>query len=126
MNIKSNKKTWLGAMFSFALVAIMGLTFAFKASNHVESKKATYFFRYDGPLGSEANESLWTSVSSTEPSCSGDNDGCLIEVNEDYTSQIGSNPRILNTPVPVTTVGLTHKNPQTGTGMIVNAYNKNP
>jgi len=27
---KNNKRAWLGAMFSFALVAVMGLTFAFK------------------------------------------------------------------------------------------------
>ncbi|MCX2432178.1 hypothetical protein [Pedobacter sp. GR22-10] len=35
----NTKKTWLGAMFSFALVAIMGLAFAFKPSNSSANTK---------------------------------------------------------------------------------------
>lgn len=40
MNTKSiNRKTWLGAMFTFALVAVLGLTFAFIPAKPVVEKK---------------------------------------------------------------------------------------
>lgn len=40
MNTKSfNRKTWLGAMFTFALVAVLGLTFAFKPAKPAVEKK---------------------------------------------------------------------------------------
>lgn len=41
MNTKSfNRKTWLGAVFTFALVAVLGLTFAFIPAKSVSEKKA--------------------------------------------------------------------------------------
>jgi len=123
---KNNKRTWLGATFSFALVAIMGLTFAFKAGDKTVKidDPATYFFRYNGQPGSESDQTLWSLVEPTEPSCGGDNDGCLIEVKAAYTEQIGSSERTLTQPVPVVLSG-THKNPDIDTDMIESASNKN-
>ena len=123
---KNNKRTWLGATFSFALVAIMGLTFAFKAGDKTvkTDDPESYFFRYNGQPGFETDQTLWSIVEPTEPSCSGENDGCLIEVKAAYTEQIGSSERTLTQPVPVLILG-NHKNPDTGTDMIETASYKN-
>ncbi|WP_316778923.1 hypothetical protein [Pedobacter antarcticus] len=55
MNTKSfNRKTWLGAVFTFALVAVLGLTFAFIPAKSVSEKKAQpslYWYEVD-PSGS--------------------------------------------------------------------------
>jgi len=119
MNIKSNKKAWLGAMFSFALVAIMGLTFAFKAETSKNQKEDSYFFRYDGTPGSESNKALWTNVSPSEPSCSGTVDGCLIEVAPEAVTTQDSEIVLLN-DVPVTSG--THKNPIIGDDILSASY----
>lgn len=51
MNTKSfNRKTWLGAMFTFALVAVLGLTFAFIPAKPVVEKKvqpSLYWYSID-------------------------------------------------------------------------------
>jgi len=123
---KNNKRTWLGATFSFALVAIMGLTFAFKAGDKTvkTDDPESYFFKYNGPIGSEADQSLWSLVEPTEPACDGRDDGCLIEVDKDYTILDGSNVRLISEPVPVITSGV-HQNPDTSSDMIVSAAYKN-
>lgn len=122
---KNNSKTWLGAVFSIALVAIIGLTFAFKPFNKsriVDDKRTTYFFKYNGAPGFEATKELWTLTDEDEPGCSGQNDGCLIEVNASYTTETGSS-RILNANVPVASGE--HKNPIIGP-MVVSASYKTP
>lgn|GEM_PF-4438815 len=123
-NMKNNKKTWLGAMFSFALVAIMGLTFAFKPANLSKTEKAkrvNYYFRFTGSPSEEADRTLWENVPSTDPACGGTNDGCLIAVDESYTTISGTD-RILTTDVPVTSGS--HQNPVLG-DMVKASFNKN-
>lgn len=62
MNTKSfNRKTWLGAMFTFALVAVLGLTFAFVPAKSVVEKKVQpdlYWYSISsGKLASQLNSS---------------------------------------------------------------------
>lgn len=60
MNTKSfNRKTWLGAVFTFALVAVLGLTFAFIPAKPVVEKKtqpSLYWYSISsGKLASQLN-----------------------------------------------------------------------
>ncbi|RZJ92626.1 hypothetical protein [Pedobacter psychrodurus] len=122
----NTKKTWLGAVFTLALVAIMGLTFAFKPSNSptTEHKRASDYFRYTGPAGSENDKTLWVLVSPEDlPECEGVNDGCTIEVDQTYTSPSGAT-RVLNSNVAVTSGA--HKNPIVDHTIILGATYKNP
>ena len=122
---KNNKRTWLGATFSFALVAIMGLTFAFKAGDKTvkTDDPESYFFKYNGQPGSESDQALWSLVEPTEPSCGGDDDGCLIEVDKDYTELDGLQQRVISQPIPVSSG--THKNPIVDNDMIQSASYRN-
>lgn len=104
------------------LVAFIGFN-SFKTKTEAPNKFITYYFQYIGTPGNEANKALWQHVT-TLPSCTGVNDGCLIEVPSAFTTLSGST-RILTQNVPVVTVG-THKNPDTSKPMILNAANKNP
>ncbi|MFC3561150.1 hypothetical protein [Pedobacter jamesrossensis] len=70
----NTKKTWLGAMFTFALVAIMGLTFAFKPFNkeskNANAKVTTYY--YTGSDVAGANDpSNWSSDPGDASPCGG-------------------------------------------------------
>lgn len=70
----NTKKTWLGAMFTFALVAIMGLTFAFKPAKKYDGT----WFSYN-PSGSQNSAASYT----RNPSgggCSGDVSLCEIYI----------------------------------------------
>jgi len=121
---KNNKRVWLGAMFSFALVAIMGLTFAFKAGDKtgIKDPEPYYFFKYSAAPGNEGDKSFWTNVSSEEPACNGENDGCLIKVDAGYVEEIDSQI-VLTEDIPVSTTGA-HRNPVVG-DMVLEAFNRN-
>lgn len=112
-------------VFLFTTVVVYALTRNENEKSTVKnSRRASFYFQYTGTPGNEADRTLWQNITSGEPQCEGVNDGCLIEVDEAYTALSGSS-RVLTQNVPVVTSGA-HKNPDTSSPMIVNAFNKNP
>lgn len=113
--------------YGLGLVAIIFAigALAFTEPTHNAGKPlATYFFEYTGAPGNEQNPSLWQYLPSGQPACGKTNDGCLIEVKDNYTVPSGST-RVLNvSAVPVVISG-SHKNPDVSSDMIVNASNRN-
>ncbi|WP_316740708.1 hypothetical protein [Pedobacter antarcticus] len=100
MNTKSfNRKTWLGAMFTFALVAVLGLTFAFKPFSKAKEseKRASYTFEYTGTSYSqpEVQDLNNWSYTSNNDLCAGMAEvPCRIQVSEDYVNESGSEPKL--------------------------------
>ncbi|WP_146113649.1 hypothetical protein [Sphingobacterium gobiense] len=98
-----------------------------KNTTPVETKKAdSYYFKFNGSPGQETDETLWEQTDNPgAEACSGANDGCLIEVDGDFTTTNSSNERILTQPVPVVNAS-GHLNPDTSSSMILSASNRNP
>ena len=105
---------------TFAIAAVMN-----KKENvvKIEKKATTYFFEYQGTPGNENDRTLWKNVPNDDNACQGTNDGCLIEVNSDYTQTNPTTSEIeLTQDVPVTSGS--HSNPILG-DMVASAKNKN-
>ncbi len=98
-----------------------------KNTTSVETKKAiSYYFKFNGSPGQEADETLWEQTDNPSAvACGQLNDGCLIEVEESFTTLNGSNERILTQSVPVVE-SQGHFNPDESSDMIIQASNKNP
>src|SRR5690606_5396921 len=98
-----------------------------KNTTSAETKKAdSYYFKFNGSPGQETDETLWEQTDNPgAEDCSGANDGCLIEVEESFTTTNSSNERVLTQPVPVIN-SAGHLNPDTSSSMILSASNKNP
>lgn len=115
-NMKNNKKTWLGAMFTFALVAIMGLTFAFKPFSKEDKKvkRLLYTFEYNGSDFSESaveTPSNWTYTASTDLCNGALAKPCRIQVSEAYVNNPATTPTLktaINIVAAENTVTNTH------------------
>lgn len=89
-HMKNNKKTWLGAVFTFALVAIMGLTFAFKpVTSNNANRKAPVWYQYQLSTFTDAqvkNPLNYQRVN-VEPGCDETENICSIQL-----ENTGDNP----------------------------------
>ncbi|RYD96479.1 MAG: hypothetical protein EOP54_13655 [Sphingobacteriales bacterium] len=86
-------------MFSFALVAIMGLTFAFKpfSKEDKKAKRLMYTFKYNGSNFSESaveNPANWTYTASTDLCNGALVKPCRIQVSETYVDNPSTTPTL--------------------------------
>ncbi|SDL38468.1 hypothetical protein [Pedobacter antarcticus] len=104
MNTKSfNRKTWLGAMFTFALVAVLGLTFAFvPAKSVVEKKVQPSLYWYSISSSSTLQAQLNTSPQTKDDSMQGGANPITDCADETETNCIVGypNPQTINSLAP--------------------------
>lgn|SRR5690554_2804319 len=123
-----NQKNWLKYISIFCLFTLIsGISYATLSNVDLGKgeplKKNTYIFKYIGTPGNEHNRTLWEHITGDYPTCPGQNDGCLIEVDEEFV-EVDESGTTLTEDVPVTSGA--HKNPIIDGVMIKNAAYKNP
>lgn len=115
--MKNFKKIALGLA-----VTLMAFGFSAFKNEEISEKRSSHFFKYIGAPGFENDKDNWEYVTGDDiPTCNFTNDGCVIEVNDLYTTPGGSG-YVLTSDVPI---AIGTNNPiEDPTGMVLEARNR--
>lgn len=88
-NMKNNKKAWLGAALSFAIIAVISLSAFNFAAKPAESKRLTYFYRYTPTTYLQTQIKDYQNYTRSEEPCEDGDHVCGVYLSIDNP---GSNP----------------------------------
>lgn len=94
--MRTNKKAWLSAIAAILLVAVIGLTFAFKSANSDSKRENTYWFLMK-PNGTSVSTTIVSDPSTLCPAH--DQPNCARKYNESQTEIISGTRQVKSSQI---------------------------